>query len=167
MGHFGRRPIRLAWWSVVLPALMLNYLGQGAVLLAQGQAAVLNPFYSVVPSWALYPMVIVATVAATIASQALISGAFSLTQQAMQLGFVPRMRLMHTSRTEIGQIYLPGHQLGALAGDRGAGARVPDVGRPGRDVRRRRHRHDADHHDPLRGGRSIASGTGRSLAWSR
>jgi KUP system potassium uptake protein len=108
MGHVGRRPIRIAWWSVVLPALMLNYMGQGAVLLVQGQAAVLNPFYGVVPAWALYPMVIIATMAATIASQALISGAFSLTQQAMQLGFAPRMRLIHTSRTFIGQIYLPG-----------------------------------------------------------
>lgn len=108
MGHVGRRPVRIAWWTVVLPALMLNYMGQGAVLLTQGQAAVINPFYSVVPSWALYPMVMIATMAATIASQALISGAFSLTQQAMQLGFVPRMRLIHTSRTYIGQIYLPG-----------------------------------------------------------
>ena len=108
MGHFGRRPIRLAWWGFVLPALMLNYMGQGAVLLAQGTGAVANPFYSMVPSWALYPMVVIATMAATIASQALISGAFSLTQQAMQLGFVPRMRLIHTSRTEIGQIYMPG-----------------------------------------------------------
>ncbi len=108
MGHFGRRPIRLAWWTFVLPALMLNYMGQGAVLLAQGSSAVTNPFFSMVPAWALYPMVAIATMAATIASQALISGAFSLTQQAMQLGFVPRMRLIHTSRTEIGQIYMPG-----------------------------------------------------------
>ncbi len=88
---------------------MLNYMGQGAVLLAQGTGAAGNPFYSMVPAWALYPMVVIATtMAATIASQALISGAFSLTQQAMQLGFVPRMRLIHTSRTEIGQIYMPG-----------------------------------------------------------
>jgi KUP system potassium uptake protein len=108
MGHFGRRPIRLAWWGFVLPALMLNYLGQGAVLLARGAEVVGNPFYSMVPGWALYPMVAIATMAATVASQALISGAFSLTQQAMQLGFVPRMRVVHTSRTEIGQIYLPG-----------------------------------------------------------
>jgi KUP system potassium uptake protein len=108
MGHFGRRPIRLAWWGFVLPALMLNYLGQGAVLLAHGSAAAANPFFSMVPDWALYPMVAIATMAATIASQALISGAFSLTQQAMQLGFVPRMRVIHTSSTEIGQIYLPG-----------------------------------------------------------
>jgi KUP system potassium uptake protein len=108
MGHIGRRPIRVAWWFFVLPALMLNYMGQGAMLLARGQAVISNPFFGVVPSWALYPMVIIATMAATIASQALISGAFSLTQQAMQLGFVPRMRLIHTSRTAIGQIFLPG-----------------------------------------------------------
>jgi KUP system potassium uptake protein len=108
MGHIGRLPIQVAWYCFVLPALMLNYLGQGAVLLARGQGAVPNPFYSVVPPWALYPMVVIATMAATIASQALISGAFSLTQQAMQLGFVPRMRLVHTSRSQIGQIYMPG-----------------------------------------------------------
>jgi KUP system potassium uptake protein len=108
LGHFGRRPIRLAWWFGVLPALMLNYLGQGGMLLARGAEVVRNPFFGLVPHWALFPMVALATMAATIASQALISGAFSLTQQAMQLGFVPRMRLVHTSRTEIGQIYLPG-----------------------------------------------------------
>ncbi len=108
MGHIGRRPIRVAWWFFVLPALMLNYMGQGAIMLARGHDVIANPFYGLVPSWALYPMVVVATMAATIASQALISGAFSLTQQAMQLGFVPRMRLVHTSRTAIGQIYLPG-----------------------------------------------------------
>ena len=107
MGHFGRRPIRIAWMTVVLPALMLNYLGQGALLLTHPEARV-NPFYSLVPAWALYPMVIIATTAATVASQALISGAYSLTQQAMQLGLAPRMRIVHTSRTEIGQIYMPG-----------------------------------------------------------
>jgi KUP system potassium uptake protein len=107
MGHFGRRPIRIAWWLVVLPALTLNYLGQGARLLTHPEAVV-NPFYNLVPQAFLYPMVIIATMAAVVASQALISGAFSLTQQAMQLGFVPRMHLIHTSRTEIGQIYMPG-----------------------------------------------------------
>ncbi|HEY4102164.1 MAG TPA: potassium transporter Kup [Gemmatimonadales bacterium] len=107
LGHFGRRPIRMAWWGLVLPALSLNYLGQGALLLHDPHAAV-NPFFSLVPQWALYPMVMIATIAAVIASQALISGAFSLTQQAMQLGFVPRMRLVHTSRTAIGQIFMPG-----------------------------------------------------------
>jgi len=107
MGHFGKRPIRLAWFAVVLPALVLNYFGQGALLLDSPSAAV-NPFYSLVPGWALYPMVAVATAAAVVASQALISGAFSLTRQAVQLGYCPRVTIRHTSRTEIGQIYLPG-----------------------------------------------------------
>jgi KUP system potassium uptake protein len=107
MGHFGKRPIRLAWFAVVLPALVLNYFGQGALLLDRPLAAV-NPFYSLVPGWALYPMVAIATAAAVVASQALISGAFSLTRQAVQLGYSPRVTIRHTSQTEIGQIYLPG-----------------------------------------------------------
>ena len=107
MGHFGKRPIRLAWFSVVLPALALNYFGQGAVLLVR-PATAQNPFYGLVPSWALYPMVLIATTAAVVASQALISGAFSLTRQAVQLGYSPRVTIEHTSQTEIGQIYLPG-----------------------------------------------------------
>jgi KUP system potassium uptake protein len=106
MGHFGRRPIRLAWFAVVLPALVLNYFGQGALLLDHPEAA-RNPFYSLVPGWALYPMVGVATAAAVVASQALISGAFSLTRQAVQLGYCPRVNIVHTSKTEIGQIYIP------------------------------------------------------------
>ena len=107
MGHFGKRPIRLAWFVVVLPALVLNYFGQGALLLDRPSAAA-NPFYSLVPGWALYPMVAIATAAAVVASQALISGAFSLTRQAVQLGYCPRVTIQHTSQTEIGQIYLPG-----------------------------------------------------------
>ncbi len=106
MGHFGKRPIRLAWFAVVLPALVLNYFGQGALLLDHPEAA-RNPFYSLVPGWALYPMVGVATAAAVVASQALISGAFSLTRQAVQLGYCPRVNIVHTSKTEIGQIYVP------------------------------------------------------------
>jgi KUP system potassium uptake protein len=106
MGHFGRRPIRLAWFSFVLPALMLNYFGQAALLL-QTPAAVENPFYALVPERLLYPMVVVATSAAIVASQALISGAFSLTQQAVQLGYSPRMTIVHTSAQERGQIYVP------------------------------------------------------------
>ena len=106
MGHFGKRPIRLAWFSVVLPALALNYFGQGALLLHRPEA-VTNPFYELVPSWALYPMIAVATSAAVVASQALISGAFSLTQQAVQLGFCPRVSIRHTSERERGQIYIP------------------------------------------------------------
>jgi KUP system potassium uptake protein len=106
MGHFGRRPIRLAWFAVVLPALVLNYFGQGALLLTHPGAAH-NPFYSLVPPWALYPMVGIATGAAVVASQALISGAFSLTRQAVQLGYSPRMKIVHTSSSTIGQIYIP------------------------------------------------------------
>jgi KUP system potassium uptake protein len=106
MGHFGRRPMRLAWFLLVLPALVLNYFGQGALLLNDPSAA-RNPFYALVPSWALYPMVGVATAAAVVASQALISGAFSLTRQAIQLGYSPRMKIIHTSSSTIGQIYIP------------------------------------------------------------
>ncbi len=106
MGHFGKRPIRVAWFSLVLPALMINYFGQGALLLTQPEAAS-NPFYGLVPRSVLYPMVVVATAAAIVASQALISGAFSLTQQAAQLGYCPRVTIKHTSYTERGQIYIP------------------------------------------------------------
>jgi KUP system potassium uptake protein len=106
MGHFGRRPIRLAWYSVVLPALVLNYLGQGAVLL-RDPAAAANPFYLSAPGWALYPLVAIATVAAVVASQALISGAFSLTHLAVQLDYSPLVTIRHTSRTTYGQIYIP------------------------------------------------------------
>ena len=106
MGHFGKRPIRVAWYTVVLPALVLNYFGQGAIVL-ESPAAARNPFYSLVPEWALYPMVAIATMAAIVASQALISGAFSLTRQAIQLGYCPRMNIVHTSSRTIGQIYIP------------------------------------------------------------
>ncbi len=106
MGHFGTRPIRIVWFSVVLPALLLNYFGQGALLLEDPEAAH-NPFYRLAPAWALYPMIILATSAAVIASQAVISGAFSLTMQAVQLGFSPRLKINHTSTREYGQIYIP------------------------------------------------------------
>ena len=106
MGHFGTRPIRLVWFSVVLPALLLNYFGQGALLLEDPEAAH-NPFYRLAPGWALYPMIVLATSAAVIASQAVISGAFSLTMQAVQLGFSPRLKINHTSTREYGQIYIP------------------------------------------------------------
>ena len=107
MGHFGRKPVQLAWFSLVLPALVLNYFGQGALLL-HDPAAAQNPFYLMAPNWALYPMVALATAATVIASQAVISGAYSITQQAIQLGYSPRMEVQHTSEREIGQIYLPG-----------------------------------------------------------
>jgi len=106
LGHFGRVPIRLAWFAIVLPALFLNYLGQGALLLAD-PAAQENPFYRLAPGWLHYPLVAFATAATVIASQAIISGAFSLTQQSMQLGFLPRLNVVHTARHERGQIYLP------------------------------------------------------------
>jgi len=106
MGHFGRRPIRLMWFAVVMPALLLNYLGQGALLLHKPEAAPTS-FYSTVPEWGLLPMVVLATGATIIASQAMISGAFSLTRQATMLGFLPRLRTEHTSSTQIGQIYVP------------------------------------------------------------
>jgi KUP system potassium uptake protein len=107
MGHFGRRPIRIAWYSLVFPALLLNYFGQGALLLAKGAAAVENPFYALVPEVALYPMVFIATLATVIASQALISGSFSLTHQAVQLGYLPRFNVVHTASHTEGQIYIP------------------------------------------------------------
>ena len=110
MGHFGPRPIRLAWFVAVFPALILNYLGQGALLLAQPEIAAtstFNPFYQLCPQWALYPLVILATAAAIIASQALISGAYSLTMHAIQLGYMPRLLIEHTSEHERGQIYMP------------------------------------------------------------
>ena len=106
MGHFGAKPIRLAWYVCVLPALTLNYLGQGALLLAN-PSAISNPFYLLFPSWALYPAVGLATIATVIASQAVISGVFSVTKQAIQLGFLPRMQIRHTSDRTIGQIYIP------------------------------------------------------------
>ncbi|UCV21397.1 potassium transporter Kup [Ferribacterium limneticum] len=106
MGHFGAKPIRYAWLGYVLPALVINYFGQGALLLNNPEA-VQNPFYLLAPDWALYPLVILSTVATIIASQAVISGAFSITQQAIQLGYTPRLEIQHTSDREMGQIYLP------------------------------------------------------------
>jgi len=106
MGHFGPKPIRLAWFGLVFPALALNYLGQGALLLVDA-TALENPFYRLFPEWALYPMVALATVATVIASQAVISGTYSMTREAIQLGFLPRMRIVYTSARQIGQIYIP------------------------------------------------------------
>ena len=107
MGHFGKRAIRIAWFGLAAPALVLNYFGQGALLIAS-PAAIENPFYLAYPSWALYPMVGLATAATVIASQATISGAYSITQQAIQLGYLPRTIIQHTSAKTIGQIYIPG-----------------------------------------------------------
>jgi KUP system potassium uptake protein len=107
MGHFGRSPIRRAWFLLVFPALTLNYLGQGALILASPKA-IDNPFFLLMPHWARIPMVLLATVATVIASQAVISGAFSVTRQAVQLGFLPRVTIRHTSREEVGQVFAPG-----------------------------------------------------------
>jgi len=106
MGHFGKQPIRLAWFACAFPALVLNYFGQGALLIGNPQA-LSNPFFLMFPSWALYPMVALSTVAAAIASQAVISGTYSITKQAIQLGFLPRSRIVQTSDRELGQIYMP------------------------------------------------------------
>ena len=106
MGHFGRFPIRLAWFCFVLPALILNYFGQGALLL-HNPTAIQNPFYLLAPEWALIPLILLATVSTVIASQAVITGAFSISRQALQLGFLPRMHIQHTSESEQGQVYMP------------------------------------------------------------
>ncbi|MEQ1616402.1 MAG: KUP/HAK/KT family potassium transporter, partial [Hyphomicrobiaceae bacterium] len=106
LGHFGRKPIQMAWLALVLPALILNYLGQAALILTD-PTAIENPFYRLYPEWALIPMVILATIATLIASQAVITGAFSLTRQAIQLGLLPRLAIKHTSENMAGQIYLP------------------------------------------------------------
>ncbi len=108
MGHFGLKPIRLGWWFVVMPSLIINYLGQGALILSGSvKDAHTSPFFKLAPDWALIPLVILATIATIIASQALITGAYSITMQAIQLGYLPRIRIMHTSKNERGQIYMP------------------------------------------------------------
>jgi KUP system potassium uptake protein len=106
MGHFGKVPVRVAWFGLVLPALVLNYFGQGALVIAEPAAAA-NPFYRSFPDWCLYPIIILATIATVIASQATISGTYSITKQAIQLGYLPRMAIRHTSEKEIGQVYMP------------------------------------------------------------
>ena len=114
MGHFGKKPIRLAWFSVVMPSLTLNYFGQGALLLSD-PTAVANPFYNMAPDWLLLPLVVLATAATVIASQALISGAFSVTKQVVQMGFLPRLQVLHTSVKDTGQIYIPFVNWGLFA----------------------------------------------------
>ena len=115
MGHFGKQPIRLAWFGLVMPSLILNYFGQGALVLSNPKAAE-NPFYLMMPGWALIPMVVLATAATVIASQALISGAFSATKQTIQMGFLPRLSILHTSIRDTGQIYMPAVNWLLLAG---------------------------------------------------
>jgi KUP system potassium uptake protein len=115
MGHFGKKPIRMGWFAMVLPALLINYFGQGALLLNRPEALA-SPFYYLAPSWGFYPLVFLATAATVIASQAIISGAYSLTRQAMQLGYVPRLEIRHSSPEEIGQVYVPWVNWVLLAG---------------------------------------------------
>ena len=115
MGHFGKRPIRVAWFGVAMPALLLNYFGQGAMLLAT-PSKVGNPFFEMAPTWALYPLIVLAACAAIIASQALITAAFSVTKQAMQLGYLPRLRIQHTSVLETGQVFVPFVNWGLFCG---------------------------------------------------
>ncbi len=143
MGHFGAAPIRRAWLLFVMPALVLNYFGQGALLLADPQA-IKNPFYLLAPQWALIPLVVLATCAAVIASQAVISGAFSLTRAAIQMGYCPRLKIQHTSDRQIGQIYVPFINWTLL--DRGGAARgrLPALGQPRRRLRHRGDARDAD-----------------------
>ena len=157
MGHFGGSPIRRAWFAAVFPALALNYMGQGALILATPQA-IDNPFFLLFPHWSRIPMVVLATVATVIASQAVISGAFSVTRQAVQLGFLPRLTIRHTSREEIGQVYVARGQLGPLRRRRRARPRLRLVGPPGLGLRHRGDRHDGDDDDPLprRGPQAVA-----------
>lgn len=115
MGHFGRYPIRLAWFGFVLPALLLNYFGQGALIL-HNSASIKNPFYLLAPEWAIIPLIILATLATVIASQAVITGAFSVSRQALQLGYLPRMHIQHTSESEQGQVYMPRVNWGLMVG---------------------------------------------------
>ena len=107
MGHFGRAPITRAWLGLVFPACILSYMGQGALVLANPRTAVASPFFLLVPHWGRVPMVVLATAATVIASQAVITGAFSVAHQAVQLGYLPRLRIAHTSESTIGQIYVP------------------------------------------------------------
>ncbi len=139
LGHFGKRPIQTAWLFIVLPSLALNYLGQGALLIADPHA-VENPFFLMFPDWALLPMVGLATVATVIASQAVITGAYSLTRQAIQLGLLPRFEIRHTSEAHSGQIYIPRINMLLLGRRDAAGADVPLLERAGLGLRHLRHR---------------------------
>ena len=147
MGHVGPTAIRRAWFGLVLPALILNYFGQGALILADPTAAD-NPFYKLAPSWALIPMVGLAALATIIASQSLISGVFSLTRQAMLMGLCPRARIVPTSSDEEGQIYVPAANWLLMTGTLLTVTLVQDIGQSGGGLRHRRIRNDADHNDP-------------------
>ena len=144
MGHFGLRPIRQSWYFWVLPALLLNYFGQAA-LLRDDPTAIESPFYRLAPDWAITPLAVLATMATVIASQALISGAFSLTAQAINLDYLPRLTVRHTSAAHVGQIYVPLVNWLLMIGCVGLVLGLPVVERPRRRLRHRRDRDDDDH----------------------
>ena len=147
LGHFGRGPIQVAWLALVLPSLALNYLGQGALVFAHPKALE-NPFFLLYPEWARISMVVLATIATVIASQAVITGAYSLTSQAIQLGLLPRFEVRHTSAHTVGQIFMPRVNSLLLGRRAAAGGAVPLVERAGVGLRHRRHRHHGRHlHD--------------------
>ena len=151
LGHFGRKPIQAGWFYFVLPALLINYFGQGALVLAN-PAAIENSFYRMVPEIMLMPLVVLATAATVIASQAVITGAFSLVRQAVQLGLLPRFEVRYTSETHAGQIYLPRVNRLLLIGVLAAGAAVPQLERIGLRLRHRRlHHHGRRRHHGFRG----------------
>ena len=160
MGHFGRSPIRRAWFLLVFPALTLNYLAQGSLIL-RSPKAIENPFFLLVPGWAQIPMVLLATVATVIASQAVISGAFSVTRQAVQLGFLPRLTIRQTSAARDRADLRAGGQPWPVRGRGRDRRRVRLVHRARLRVRRCRHRHIHPEHDSVSRGRSACSGTSR------
>ena len=145
MGHFGRRAITRGWLFLVLPACVLSYLGQGALLLGDESAAS-APFFLLTPDWAQLPMVLLATAATVIASQAVITGAYSVASQAAQLGYLPRLRIAHTSESTIGQIYVPWINGVLMVVGAHPGVRLPQLGGAGVRVRHGGHRHDHHHH---------------------
>ena len=152
MGHFGRRPIMHVWYGIVLPGLVLNYFGQAALLIDDPEALE-SPFYRLAPDWGVTPLAVLATMASIIASQALISGAFSLTVQAMQSDYLPRLMVLHTSSHHRGQVYVPLVNWAPDGRLRRPRHRLPDVEQPRGRLRHRRHHHDGDHVDPLLRGR--------------
>ncbi len=176
LGHFGRGPIRTAWLFVALPALTINYLGQGALILGNPDT-IENPFFLLYPQWALIPMVALATAATVIASQAVITGAYSVTQQAIQLGLLPRLEIRHTSEALVGQIFMP--RVNAIPAGRRAAARLPlpFIERTRIGLRHRGDGHDGGYDDAcLRRdleGVELVANCGRSLdhtvsdAWTR
>ena len=149
MGHFGRAPITRAWLLVVFPACILNYMGQGALILGDPAANISSPFFLLVPDWGRLPMVVLATAATVIASQAVITGAFSIAHQAVQLGYLPRLRISHTSEHTVGQIYVPWINWVLMVVGAVARLRLPDLLGARLRLRHGGHRNDHDHDRPL------------------